>query len=1339
MTGKRSHGELTFRHFEPERSVKKRKSQRDSAWASYESSFEIDEGPGIENRRPDLENIEYVECSSPVLPAIEEVPYVETSSPTHIPLSPVISPRPALLPVSPSKQNRGQRPDPITPISSCASSMPVLELDGNTTPATRSRSDRPKHGKLWNYLPYRENDRICRMYAQATDKSESSNHEQDGFNNHHFGNKLSRKHQQEIEQVTFNTLNEDVGRQVYRLFHDCMSRVMPDEEDVSREQLLEMVTKEIVDVKKKCSGNDPKIMTQLKSTVLFGQDISQIIKGIENGTSEGLDSPIVPADRYKYSKDFAASFVKLLTIFSELNTKLRTMPIATRHSCNSFISSALRSLSANGDQSFVHNGIVKDLAAVINGDENLRREDYTYPLPFNFSLRITDAELPEDSIEAFHGDELRSARLDEAQEADEETSALITDVCESVPILDVNEEDELAAVAEEHLNPIRGGQDSVRKLLNEMRKEQPSTMCVLELAGMGGFSLEIGEKFIRKMNDIYPDRKMVSAKAALLRLQKLFESRRVLELDNRGRNLKGANCYAVYYCENGCMAFTGQFENAKECEVCEQPNEHKFWYLYISPREWIRKSFENKETAKSMLRNRERGDVAHDYNSPYTHVADFWDSEGFRKLKKKKISSMHSKGIIEDNGKRYFETQYEVSLSLAADGVNPWSFRTQEIVTLCLVNNNLDKEVRQSNENVHIPMAFPKVSEKKIMEASGHRGDRRRRPMYDTFLLPLIDDIAEMGIGIKVYDASTQNMVTVKVHLTQVTGDIPAVAHLMQMKGHLAKYPCRTCKSERLSGMLYDDKSDSDRKYGGVLPNQETSQDIRGHDEFLDILKEHERLYNDEKITQSGLAEYQKSHGIRGSSIFFRLGSIEMPWSFVPDAMHMIHVNIAKSMLGLLREEDKCKLNVKGRQALDEVLQQFNTYLPKSLGGKEFPESFFRHGLAGNTKSIVWKRLLEFFPILIHTLRDTLSSYVSTKFAGTGTKGECQEFLEFLLEFTEICNQITGTHITIGKLNQLEKAVTRFERKFRKLYNPDDLLTLNYFTVPLHMLTHTCDYIRWNGMPRYTWCYTMERSCRTIKLIAQGCKFPIKAISNKLLLHSYAKLVGEVEEPRRRSTTTHGKSYSIDKLRFGGFPKKDVLKRVYDGIDSLLSRSMRRKEVGGRNNVRIYVRLQDYKRQGITPVVNTFDTMVKNGTRFKPGDAVVYSNQGNRGPFSRSYGIIQFFIQTKHHLINRELAKKYADGKEEVVLNFAVINRYQPSKDYEYHSQLYSPGEKRLVLMEMASAIHLKEYDVCETASLMKALAKYPLASTGSAHRMVFIEKERTDDGRLLSFEASFR
>ncbi|CAN6674569.1 hypothetical protein TRVA0_057S00144 [Trichomonascus vanleenenianus] len=319
--------------------------------------------------------------------------------------------------------------------------MSVLVLDGNTAPTTPARRpDRPRHGKLWNYLPYKENDQIGRMYAQAIDKSESSNHEQDGFNNHHFGNNLSRKHQQELEKIAFNTLDEDIGRYVYEVFHESMWRVIPDDEDISDEQLLEMVTKEIADTKK-YYGRDPKIMSQLKGTVLFGQDISQIIKDIENGITEGLESPIVPADRYEYAKDFAASFVKLLSAFSDLNTKLRT--IATHHSCNSFISSVLRSLSANGDKSFVHNGILKDLAAVINGDENLRREDYMAPLPFNFSLRVTDAELPEDSID----DELCSARLDEAQEVDEKTSAPVADVCEAVS-LDASEEDELTVDVE---------------------------------------------------------------------------------------------------------------------------------------------------------------------------------------------------------------------------------------------------------------------------------------------------------------------------------------------------------------------------------------------------------------------------------------------------------------------------------------------------------------------------------------------------------------------------------------------------------------------------------------------------------------------------------------------------------------------------------------------------------------------------------------------------------------------------------------------------------------------------------------------------------------------------
>ncbi|CAN6675192.1 hypothetical protein TRVA0_115S00100 [Trichomonascus vanleenenianus] len=997
----------------------------------------------------------------------------------------------------------------------------------------------------------------------------------------------------------------------------------------------------------------------------------------------------------------------------------------------------MRNISKNKDESFLRNNMVTEIATLVRENMEVQEAVAIDLRPLDFTHRTRSDELPEDSIEAFHDEELVSLHLgmlEEYREVSEEVSSLIRDAREEAPLLDPTEHDLLDDV-EDCLSTGTNSAypQSIQELLHGLKEKYPATMCVLELAGMGGFSLEVGEQFIRKMKEIHQltGGDIISIKAALIHLRRIFESKRVD--DNRtGKNLKGTNCYVVYYCENGCMAFTGEYTNAEICEVCKTPNHNQYWYLFLSPREWIRKLFRDAKTAESMLKNRERGDEELDYNRSSTTISDVWDSEGFRDLKKKSIKSFHSSGGYITDGKKYFETSHEISLTLAADGVNPFSFKPQEIVTLCLVNNNLNQEVRQLKENVHIPMAFPKVAEKVIREAAQNKSTRRFRPMYDTFLQPLIDDFAEMGIGFNVYDASIQKIVNVKMHLTQVTGDLPAVAYLMQMKGHLAKYPCRTCKSMRECGTQHDHESNTDRKYGGVLPNETTSNDIRKHDEFKEILKEHEKMYNDEKVTEAQLNDYQREHGIKGSSIFFRLGSIEMPWSFVPDAMHMIHVNIAKSMLSLLGDEEKSNLNSKARRKLDKILQAFNIHLPSTLGGKDFPENFFRFGLKSNTKAIVWKRLLELFPSLIYCLWVNLPEYLVRK----DEEKQCREFLGFMLELTEMCNQITHSSISIGDLKRLEKAISHFEAIFQyRVYKEDDLLTLNYFTLPLHMLTHICAYIKRSGIPRHNWCFTMERSCRTIKLLSQGCKFPIKAISNKLLLHFYAKLMDNKAEPKASTDfRVYGKVHAFEDMDFD----ENLLSLSMDELWSDMKRAMnkyitkfRLRQGDKCHAIRVYGMVRDERQ------VRVFNSAVIRGNRYRTGDAVFfYERIDGQAICAGAYGIICCFVRAEVDLEppfkNREdiVAQKDAD------LSFVVLRHFSQDRRLEYNSQLFAPRSVAVERLLMDSAKATNRYSFCHISSPMRPILKFPLSDQGTS-RMAFIETNVKDDCRMAVFPSN--
>ena len=59
----------------------------------------------------------------------------------------------------------------------------------------------------------------------------------------------------------------------------------------------------------------------------------------------------------------------------------------------------------------------------------------------------------------------------------------------------------------------------------------------------------------------------------------------------------------------------------------------------------------------------------------------------------------------------------------------------------------------------------------------------------------MVDEVQKLsGNGVQCYDAYTDEMFTLKVHIVVCTGDTPAIAKLLSMKKATAKHCCRLCR-----------------------------------------------------------------------------------------------------------------------------------------------------------------------------------------------------------------------------------------------------------------------------------------------------------------------------------------------------------------------------------------------------------------------------------------------------------------------------------------------------------------------------------------------------------------
>jgi hypothetical protein len=68
-----------------------------------------------------------------------------------------------------------------------------------------------------------------------------------------------------------------------------------------------------------------------------------------------------------------------------------------------------------------------------------------------------------------------------------------------------------------------------------------------------------------------------------------------------------------------------------------------------------------------------------------------------------------------------------------------------------------------------------------------------------TFFYPLYEEICDMSLnGIQVQTGD--EIIQAKIHLLTFTGDIPAVADLINHRGHMHRSGCRMCKIQGVTG-----------------------------------------------------------------------------------------------------------------------------------------------------------------------------------------------------------------------------------------------------------------------------------------------------------------------------------------------------------------------------------------------------------------------------------------------------------------------------------------------------------------------------------------------------------
>jgi len=199
---------------------------------------------------------------------------------------------------------------------------------------------------------------------------------------------------------------------------------------------------------------------------------------------------------------------------------------------------------------------------------------------------------------------------------------------------------------------------------------------------------------------------------------------------------------------------------------------------------------------------------------------------------------------------------------------------------------------------------------------------RRAPPDLDSYLLPFINELQELGTGVPAYDSLTKSRFRLKAHLVLTTGDSPAISKIYHLSGHNAIYPCRLCL---LKGFPYGISYTTTRVQNGermeiqrtkqqyyypMMPPNLPRGDIRLRTcgpRYLNVasipLRTHQGYLRDGRASLNRTAE-PSSTGVKGLSSFtlpeFNLGTISFPESCPFDLMHLLHLGFGSDICALL-------------------------------------------------------------------------------------------------------------------------------------------------------------------------------------------------------------------------------------------------------------------------------------------------------------------------------------------------------------------------------------------------------------------------------------------------------
>lgn len=343
----------------------------------------------------------------------------------------------------------------------------------------------------------------------------------------------------------------------------------------------------------------------------------------------------------------------------------------------------------------------------------------------------------------------------------------------------------------------------------------------------------------------------------------------------RMQTLSGVKPISYDCCPNSCVAYTKKFIHYQACPFCNEPRfkngkaRRSFVYFPLIPR--LQGYFRSTEMVEKMS-----------YRSCYQlqpgKIADVFDGAHYQRLLRHRV-------IVDGVklGHRHFSGPHDIALSLCTDGYLLFRRRRKgpSATPILIQNYNLPPQIRTHLRNLICVGIIPGPKQPKDLES---------------FLSPLDDEAAELAYGVKTFHAVEQMSFDLHGYFLFKLGDIVAVERFLNIKGHNAIYPCRSCAIQAIRGTskTYYVPLDPPKN----IPNANAQHwdpaalPFRQHEDFMETAT---RIHT--AATKAAKERIAKETGIKGLPAMSRVQSLDyargVPWEW----FHLLLENIIPNLV----------------------------------------------------------------------------------------------------------------------------------------------------------------------------------------------------------------------------------------------------------------------------------------------------------------------------------------------------------------------------------------------------------------------------------------------------------